>query len=67
MMMGKLSDRHGRRTILLWNTALAAGFSMTAGWLVNIDPHYLFILMFAYSFFAIGGILGENYLRHNFR
>lgn len=54
LMMGGLSDRIGRKPVLLWNTALAAAFSFTIGWLVHIDPYFLLVLMFAYSFFAIG-------------
>ncbi len=54
LMMGVLSDRIGRQPVLLWNTGLAAAFSFTIGWLVHIDPSFLFVLMFAYSFFAIG-------------
>ncbi|MEM8973947.1 MAG: MFS transporter [Pseudomonadota bacterium] len=54
LIMGGLSDKIGRKPVLLWNTALAAGFSFTIGWLVHIDPYVLFVLMLAYSFFAIG-------------
>ncbi len=54
LIMGGLSDRIGRKPVLIWNTALAAGFSFTIGWLVYIDPYFLFVLMLAYSFFAIG-------------
>lgn len=54
LMMGGLSDRVGRKPVLLWNTALATCFSFTIGWLVQIDSYALFALVFAYSFFAIG-------------
>ena len=54
LMMGGLSDKVGRKPVLLWNTALATIFSFTIGWLVQIDSYLLFALVFAYSFFAIG-------------
>ncbi|MEM6495763.1 MAG: MFS transporter [Pseudomonadota bacterium] len=54
LLMGGLSDRIGRKPVLLWNTALATAFSFTIGWLVNTDSSLLFVLMFVYSFFAIG-------------
>ncbi len=53
-IMGRLSDRLGRRTILIWVAAIAAGFSFTVGWSVTFSPYLVAVLMIIYSFFSIG-------------
>jgi MFS family permease len=52
--MGRLSDRMGRRTVLIWVAAIAAGFSFGIGWLVTFTPYLVAVLVIVYSFFAIG-------------
>jgi len=52
--MGRLSDRLGRRTILIWVAAIAAGFSFGVGWFVTVSPYLVAALVILYSFFAIG-------------
>ena len=52
--MGRLSDRLGRRTVLIWVAAIAAGFSFSVGWTVTFTPHLIAVLVIVYSFFAIG-------------
>jgi len=52
--MGKLSDRLGRRTVLIWVAAIAAGFSFSVGWSVTFTPYLIAVLVIVYSFFAIG-------------
>ena len=52
--MGRLSDRLGRRTVLIWVAAIAAGFSFGVGWTVTFTPYLIAVLVIVYSFFAIG-------------
>ena len=52
--MGRLSDRLGRRTILIWAAAIAAGFSFGIGWTVTFTPYLIATLVIVYSYFAIG-------------
>jgi len=52
--MGRLSDRIGRRTVLLWAAAIATGFSFGIGWLVVFTPYLIAALVIVYSFFALG-------------
>ena len=52
--MGRLSDRFGRRTILIWITSIATGFSFSVGWLVELTPYVVAGFVIVYSFFAIG-------------
>lgn len=52
--MGGLSDRIGRRTVLIWVAAIAAGFSFGVGWFVTFTPYLIAVLVIIYSFFAIG-------------
>ena len=52
--MGRLSDRIGRRTVLIWAAAIATGFSFGIGWLVVFTPYLIAVLVILYSFFALG-------------
>jgi len=52
--MGRLSDRLGRRTILIWVASIATGFSLSVGWFVAFTPYLIAALVIIYSFFAIG-------------
>ncbi|MBL6951595.1 MAG: MFS transporter [Alphaproteobacteria bacterium] len=52
--MGRLSDRVGRRSVLIWVAAIAAGFSFGIGWFVTFAPYLIAGLAIVYSFFAIG-------------
>lgn len=52
--MGRLSDRVGRRTVLIWVAAVAAGFSFGVGWTVTFTPYLIAALVIIYSFFTIG-------------
>ncbi len=52
--MGRLSDRLGRRSVLIWVAAIAAGFSFGVGWFVSVSPYLVATLVIFYSFFAIG-------------
>jgi MFS family permease len=52
--MGRLSDRAGRRAVLIGSAAIAAAFSFGIGWFVAGSPLLLAALVIAYSFFAIG-------------
>lgn len=52
--MGRLSDRIGRRTVLIWVSAIAAALSFSIGWLVGMTPYLIATLIVIYSFFAIG-------------
>ncbi|MDH3580294.1 MAG: hypothetical protein OEM91_06675, partial [Hyphomicrobiales bacterium] len=52
--MGRLSDRIGRRAILIWVAVIAAGFSFGIGWTVTWTPYLVAMLVVIYSFFAIG-------------
>jgi MFS family permease len=52
--MGRLSDRIGRRTVLIWAAAIATGFSFGIGWLVVFTPYLIAALVILYSFFALG-------------
>jgi len=54
LMTGRLSDRIGRRTVLVWVAAIAAGFSFGIGWLVAFTPWIIALLVILYSFFALG-------------
>ena len=52
--MGRLSDRFGRRTILIWIGSIATGFSFSVGWFVAFMPYLIAALVIFYAFFAIG-------------
>jgi len=52
--MGRLSDRLGRRTVLIWAAAIAAGFSFGVGWTVTLTPYLIAAMVIVYSFFGIG-------------
>ncbi len=52
--MGRLSDRFGRRSILIWVASIATGFSFSVGWFVELTPYLIATLIIVYSFFAIG-------------
>jgi len=52
--MGRLSDRFGRRTILIWVASIATGFSFSVGWFVELTPYLIAGLVIVYSFFALG-------------
>ena len=52
--MGRLSDRFGRRSILIWVASIASGFSFSVGWCVELTPYLIATLIIVYSFFAIG-------------
>jgi MFS family permease len=52
--MGRLSDRLGRRVVLIWVAAIAAGFSFGVGWFVAVSPYLIATLVILYSFFALG-------------
>jgi MFS family permease len=52
--MGRLSDRFGRRAILIWVASIATGFSFSVGWFVELTPYLIAVLIIVYSFFAIG-------------
>lgn len=52
--MGRLSDRIGRRSVLIWAAAIATGFSFGIGWFVTLTPFLIAVLVIVYSFFAIG-------------
>ena len=52
--MGRLSDRLGRRVVLIWLAVIAAGFSFSIGWFVSFPPHLIAVGVIVYSFFAIG-------------
>jgi MFS family permease len=52
--MGRLSDKLGRRAMLIWLGAIAAGFSFGTGWLVGFSPYLIASFVVVYSFFAIG-------------
>lgn len=52
--MGGLSDRLGRRTVLVALAALSACLSLSIGWLVSWPVQALLLLGLIYSFAAIG-------------
>lgn len=52
--LGTLSDRIGRRTVLIWSAAVAAAFSFSVGWLVAGPPFLIASLVIVHSFFALG-------------
>jgi MFS family permease len=52
--MGRLSDRVGRRAVLLTLAAMSAGLSMTIGWLVAWPVFVLLVLGLLYGFTALG-------------
>lgn len=52
--MGTLSDRLGRRTVLLSTAILSSAFSMAYGWLVDWPTMVLLVLGLAYTFVAVG-------------
>jgi len=52
--MGKLSDRIGRRTVLIWAAVIATAFSFGIGWLVVFTPYLIAGLVILHSFFALG-------------
>lgn len=51
---GNLSDRIGRRAVLIWVAAVAAAFSFSIGWFVGFSPVFVAVLVMVYSFFALG-------------
>lgn len=52
--MGRLSDRTGRRLLLIAVSAAGALMSFTIGWLVHAPPAVLIIFAFAYAFVCLG-------------
>jgi MFS family permease len=52
--MGQLSDRLGRRRVLLTLAAISAAMSLVIGWLVALPLALLLLLGLVYSFSAIG-------------
>ena len=52
--MGALSDRLGRRAVLLGVGAAAAALSLSIGWMVTLPAAFLIGLGLAYSFLTIG-------------
>jgi MFS family permease len=52
--MGTLSDRLGRRAVLLVLATASAAFSMTYGWLIALPAAALLIIGLAYTFVAVG-------------
>ncbi len=52
--MGRLSDRIGRRTVIVWAAAIATVFSFGIGWLVAASPYLVAVLVIVYAFFALG-------------
>lgn len=52
--MGRLSDRTGRRPVLVAVAAVAAVISFTIGWLVHAPSVILIPLAFAYAFACLG-------------
>jgi MFS family permease len=52
--MGGLSDRLGRRTVLLALAALGAAFSLGLGWLVAMPFWLLVLLSLGYGFVSVG-------------
>jgi MFS family permease len=52
--MGRLSDRVGRRAVLLTLAAMSAVLSMTIGWLVAWPIYLLLVLGLLYGFAALG-------------
>lgn len=53
-IIGRLSDRLGRRTVLIWVAAIAAGASLSIGWTITLSPYLVAMLFIALSFFSIG-------------
>ena len=53
-IIGRLSDRLGRRTVLIWVAAIAAGLSLSLGWTITLSPYLVAMLFIAHSFFSIG-------------
>jgi MFS family permease len=53
-VMGVLSDRLGRRTVLLVVAAAAAAFSLSIGWLIWLPTALFVALALVYSFLTIG-------------
>ena len=54
LSMGGLSDRLGRRVVLIWMAGMAMIFSFTIGWLIALPIVLLGVMIVAYSFAAIG-------------
>lgn len=54
LSMGALSDRLGRRAVLLGVAGAAAVLSLSIGWLVTLPVTALVVLGLAYSFLTIG-------------
>ena len=52
--MGALSDRVGRRMVLLWTALIATILSFSVGWTVTFSPVLVAGLMIIYAFFALG-------------
>lgn len=52
--MGHLSDRLGRRAVLVTLAGVSAAFSFALGWLVALPVALLALLMLVYGFVAIG-------------
>ncbi len=54
LLVGGLSDRLGRRTVLLGMAAIAAALSLSIGWLVALPPWIISCFALIYYFFALG-------------
>lgn len=54
LTMGRLSDRIGRKPVLIALAASGAGLSMTIGWLLHAPSVVLVALAIAYAFVCIG-------------
>jgi MFS family permease len=52
--MGALSDRLGRRAVLLGLAAIATGCSFTFGWLIGAPAAVIFVVGAVYGFAALG-------------
>jgi MFS family permease len=52
--MGRLSDRLGRRTVLVWLAGVSAACSLVIGWLVAAPPAVVVAVGALYAFAALG-------------